>query len=94
MEARIRALQEQHEKEQLATRPHELAKQLTQLEAEQEKLLGDLDAARAANGRARADAEAAAGKARREAEEAEASRTERQQQVFEAARQQRVNDAR
>ncbi|KAI8468280.1 MAG: hypothetical protein J3K34DRAFT_459970 [Monoraphidium minutum] len=94
MEARTRALEEQHEKERLGARPRELGEELARLEARRARLQSDLDAARAANAAARAKAEAEAARVAAEAAAAEAARAERQQEVFAAARQQRVNDAR
>lgn len=91
MEARTRALEQQHEQERLAERPQELAQRLAGLAARRSDLAASLGAARAANERARAEAAAAAAAANKEAEEVEEARAQGQEQVFEAGRQQKVN---
>ena len=94
MEARMAAIDEQDRAEQLPAKASALKAKAAGLEAEGSRLAAELAAARCANEQARAAEEAAAASAAAELEAAAADLDERRQQVFEAARQQRVNEAR
>lgn len=94
MEARCGALKAAEEQEQLPARAAALAAQVAELAAQRARLGGQLAEARAANAHARDEAAAAAAREVADLGAAEAARDERRQQLFDAVRAQRVNEAR
>lgn len=94
MESMLKALEEKQQQEQLAEKVTDLTAQLAALEADAQRLAQEVQQVGSSNAALRADHEAAVSAAGRELEAVTAAKAEKQQEVFVAARQHKVNEAR